>query len=362
MVEGKKISELGLVTNINDGCCFPLLSNGATKRITFAVLLENILAQLTIPENQEIKTLKEKVNNFDSSIELTDREIEEIKNRCVELQKEIDSQDEIVVKYIKLFEELKDAYDRIEAEGMIIDDELNETSEHAIANKTVAKLVPAQASEENKLADKDFVNSSIATNTAHFIGDFESYTDLINTTKNLTNNDYAFVHSLDEVGNTQYDRYKWNGSEWKFEYTLNNSSFTSEQWVTINSNVTKEWKNETDEKLSQISSPIDDTTTATDKTWSSNKIYDITPSRGNPSSTANKDANNMTKTGFYTVGDGYDWKNLPVAIYGILKVFNCEPYVEQQFTVIGGGITRLFLRTSTNAGASWEVWRECTIK
>lgn len=177
MVEGKKISELGLVTNINDSCCFPLLSNGATKRITFAVLLENILAQLTIPENQEIKTLKEKVNNFNSSIELTDKEIEEIKNRCIELQKEIDSQDEIVVKYIKLFEELKEAYNRIEAEGMIIDGKLDVDSEHAISNKAVAQLIPAQANKENKLADKNFVNNSIqeiATNLTNKINDFAS--------------------------------------------------------------------------------------------------------------------------------------------------------------------------------------------
>lgn len=161
MVEGKKISELGLVTNINDNCCFPLLSNGATKRITFAVLLENILAQLTIPENQEIKALKEKVNNLDSSIELTDREIEIVKLRCEEIQKDVNSQDEIIVKYVKLFEELKEAYDRIEAEGMIIDDELNVDSEHAISNKAVAQLIPVQASEQNKLADKNYVDNEI---------------------------------------------------------------------------------------------------------------------------------------------------------------------------------------------------------
>ena len=358
MVEGKKISELGLVTDINDGCCFPLLSNGATKRITFAVLLENILAQITIPENQEIKALKEKVNNLDGSIELTDKEIESIKLLCEEIQKDVNSQDGIIVKYIKLFEELKEAYDRIEAEGMIIDSELDVDSEHAISNKAVAQLIPPQANEENQLADKDFVNSSIATNTAEFIGTFNSLEELQNTDKSFDNNDYGFVIETDENGNSSYNRYKYNGSEWVFEYALNNSSFTSEQWKAINSNVTEEWKNE----ISQISSPIDDSVTATDKTWSSNKIYDITPSRGNPSSTANKDANNMTKTGFYTVGDGYDWKNLPVAVYGILKVFNCGTYVEQQFTVIGGGTIRMFLRISTVAGASWDAWREFTMK
>ena len=54
----------------------------------------------------------------------------------------------------------------------------------------------------------------------------------------LTNNDYAFVQTTDTAGNTLYDRYKWNGSEWLFEYELNNSSFTAAQWAAINSGAT----------------------------------------------------------------------------------------------------------------------------
>lgn len=45
----------------------------------------------------------------------------------------------------------------------------------AIDNK-----IPTQASAENQLADKDFVNSSIATNTANFIGTFENVEKLEN--------------------------------------------------------------------------------------------------------------------------------------------------------------------------------------
>lgn len=251
MVEGKKISELGIVTSINDGCCFPLLSNGATKRITFAVLLENIIDNLVLPENQQIKELKEKISNIDTSIELTDQQVEKIKKQIEEIQKDVNSQDEIIVKYVKLFEELKEAYDRVEVAGGIIDDELNVNSEHAISNKAVAQLIPPQASAENQLADKDFVNSSISTATAEFIGTFNSLAELQSTTKNYDNNDYSFVIEKDSNGNTQYSRYKWNGSSWIFEYVLNNSSFTSEQWKAINSNVTKDWKDEIDLKITQ---------------------------------------------------------------------------------------------------------------
>lgn len=58
-----------------------------------------------------------------------------------------------------------------------------------------------------------------------------------------TNNDYVFVCYPDDVVTTQYtkfDRYKYDGTTWGYEYTLNNSSFTAEQWAAINSNITAE--------------------------------------------------------------------------------------------------------------------------
>lgn len=103
---------------------------------------------------------------------------------------------------------------------------------------TINSKIPNQASSSNKLADKNFVNSSIATNTANFIGTFNSVAELEAYSGTLTNNDYAFVTGQDQLGNTYYDRYKWNGTQWLFEYELNNSSFTAEQWAAINSGIT----------------------------------------------------------------------------------------------------------------------------
>ena len=99
-------------------------------------------------------------------------------------------------------------------------------------------LIPAQASAENQLADKNFVNSSIATNTAYFIGTFDSLDKLNAYSGDKTNNDYAFVKTTDAAGNTLYNRYKWNGSQWLFEFSLNNSSFTQAQWDAVNSGAT----------------------------------------------------------------------------------------------------------------------------
>lgn len=102
----------------------------------------------------------------------------------------------------------------------------------------VQELIPAQATVSNKLADKDFVNSSIATNTAEFKGTHNSLSELQSVTADA--NDYGYVIAKDEAGNTVYNRYKYvEGEGWKFEYALNNSSFTAEQWESIQSGVTK---------------------------------------------------------------------------------------------------------------------------
>ena len=167
---------------------------------------------------------------------------------------------------------------------------------------TINSKIPSQASSSNQLADKDFVNSSISTNTANFIGTFASVSDLESYSGTVTNNDYAFVvnrvvtdngndwatftalnaydksllsnfdyawvinganfdlYRFDIVNqvwelrataiekssvtlNSAYNRYKAvvsGGTTWTYEYTLNNSSFTAGQWQAINSGITPE--------------------------------------------------------------------------------------------------------------------------
>lgn len=108
----------------------------------------------------------------------------------------------------------------------------------------ITQLIPEQATAQNKLADKNFVNSSIATNTANYISDngqpFTSVADLEAYSGTLTNNDYAFVVGTDSAGNTTYTRYKYNATtgQWAAEYVLNNSSFTAAQWAAISSGIT----------------------------------------------------------------------------------------------------------------------------
>ena len=112
------------------------------------------------------------------------------------------------------------------------------TSANIAAINTINGKIPEAATSTNQLADKDFVNSSIATSTATFRGTFNSLADLEAYSGPKDDNDYAFVITKDSVGNTLYNRYKYTGNEWLFEYSLNNSSFTAVQWAAINSNIT----------------------------------------------------------------------------------------------------------------------------
>lgn len=100
-------------------------------------------------------------------------------------------------------------------------------------------LIPNQASSDNQLADKDFVNSSIANSTATFRGTFTSIDSFPST--GIDGNDYVFLETTDALGNQKYDRYKYSNGEWAYEYTLNNSSFTEAQWKAINSGITNDY-------------------------------------------------------------------------------------------------------------------------
>ena len=121
-----------------------------------------------------------------------------------------------------------------------------DTSREDIANKTTVVLGTSDSKYPTDKAVAEFVNSSIATNTANYISNngepFTSVEQLEAYSGPVTNNDYAFVTGIDSEGNTYYDRYKAvvNDSSvtWSLEYRLNNSSFTAAQWSAINSGIT----------------------------------------------------------------------------------------------------------------------------
>ena len=166
--------------------------------------------------------------------------------------------------------------------SLAADGELNAESKNPLQNQAIAKIVPATASETNELADKNFVNSTVGTNTANYIyktesgGEkvpFSSVAELEAYAGTVTNNDYAFVTGIDENGNTYYDRYKAGVNDgvvtWAKEYRLNNSSFTAEQWAAIQSGITAE-------KVAQFEgavSPVDVVQSGNMSAVTSNAVY-----------------------------------------------------------------------------------------
>lgn len=113
----------------------------------------------------------------------------------------------------------------------------------------IKALIPAQANKDNQLADKNFVNSSINSSAAYFIGSFATYADLLkwqndNPTK-ATNNDYAYVEQ-DETHNNEGWRYIYVKTEdetvgtWKPQFKVNDTPFTAAQLAAINSNITSD--------------------------------------------------------------------------------------------------------------------------
>lgn len=122
-----------------------------------------------------------------------------------------------------------------------------------VTNGLSSRIDTIETFIEDDAATKDFVNSSIATNTAFFIGTFDSSdlglgsnpdvgdvaAKLDELYPSATNNDYAFFEYTPTEGAIEYWRFKFvSNSGWEYEYMLNNSSFTEAQWSAINSGIT----------------------------------------------------------------------------------------------------------------------------
>lgn len=125
--------------------------------------------------------------------------------------------------------------------------------------------IPNQASSENQLADKAFVNSSIQNMAAFYVtydaqgNPFPTKQALVNSTQvyidgqaraSIGHNDYCIVvadESKHELSGDPTTRYIYQGtldepydaSKWAFQYVINNSGLTAEQLAAINSGITE---------------------------------------------------------------------------------------------------------------------------
>lgn len=121
----------------------------------------------------------------------------------------------------------------------------------------IRQKIPTQASASNQLADKNYVNTGIATASATFRGTYNVKNNLslpvtatheqiaaklLTVVTTADQNDYCFVQIPESSSSPsniiRVERYKYADNAWAYEYDLNNSGFTSAQWAAINSGVT----------------------------------------------------------------------------------------------------------------------------
>lgn len=122
--------------------------------------------------------------------------------------------------------------------------------------ENIEKLIPAQATEQNKLADKDFVNSTVASSAANFRGLWNTWADVPTNAddypedyvgnKKPTHNDYLTVINASDYTGLEAQQYRfyyigdWDvvgKSGWMPQYKIG-VNFTAAQQAAIDSNIT----------------------------------------------------------------------------------------------------------------------------
>jgi hypothetical protein len=111
------------------------------------------------------------------------------------------------------------------------------TDDHLTAKSYVDEIkvkIPAEATADNQLADKEFVNETVRDMAAEFRGAFATYAHLLAYSGEMSKLDYAIVLS-DETRDGATTRYSYSGTAWLFQYIVNNTPFTQNQIDAINS-------------------------------------------------------------------------------------------------------------------------------
>lgn len=143
----------------------------------------------------------------------------------------------------------------------------------------IEDLIPNQASSENQLADKNFVNSSINSVAAYYItknaqGDpFATHAELVGASvyysggevRVPTRNDYAIVLAdetkTDAVtGENPTTRYSYQNGQWEFQYIVNKTALTAAQLAAINSGITSGLVTQIDTNTTNIAKKVDKST------------------------------------------------------------------------------------------------------
>lgn len=135
-----------------------------------------------------------------------------------------------------------------------IDDHDESSEAHSAIKDDISDInakIPTQATSQNQLADRAFLNSSLNSITAFFItkdaqgNSFATKAELDAATqfysggqlRTPTRNDYCIVRK-DEEHDDGTTRYIYQNGQWEFQYLVNRTPLTSDQLLAINSGIT----------------------------------------------------------------------------------------------------------------------------
>lgn len=153
MLEGKKISELDTVTNLQTGCCFPILSKGATKRITFGSLLSEIKGNLPETGIEEVKedvqTLKTRADEASENINTLTADVENIKTEVADVDEMVAGQNATIRNCVSTvegleqrieqthFDDVLELEEQVRANAANVEKKLDKTTSASNAGKAV---------------------------------------------------------------------------------------------------------------------------------------------------------------------------------------------------------------------------------
>lgn len=230
---------------------------------------------------------------------------------------------------------------------------VNQISTNANSIANIEDKIPTQASQENQLADKDFVNSTVNSLAAFYItsdiqGDpFATKAALLagpyysgGETRVLTRNDYALVVA-DETHDDNTSRYLYDGEQWVWQYAINNTQFTAAQIAALNSGITDTLVTQIGTNTTAISGK-QDTLTAGDN-------IDITQ-------------NTISVTGVYTPNNLVAGQNISIEYqapmgYMLTATAGTYAYTSQTFNLGSASSwsynTRYTYKVAGQAGGQW---------
>lgn len=106
-----------------------------------------------------------------------------------------------------------------------VDVEFTPQEEAALDSGITADMIPSTAGANNRLADEQYVNNAVSEYSAQFLGTSaqnlteQQFLAWANTL-DADNNDYCYWWTVDSDSKTIYKRYKYNGTDWLFEYNV----------------------------------------------------------------------------------------------------------------------------------------------